>query len=74
MISLVSIWPSMDMINFGHSLGHGVGLVIHEAKSFFRVRRNFAYRYGYNRRPGVYISQIGGVRIEDLVIVTDRGL
>ena len=59
---------------FGHSLGHGVGLAIHENP---RVSPNSGdiLQPGMviTIEPGVYINDIGGVRIEDLVAVTAEG-
>ena len=59
---------------FGHSLGHGVGLFIHEQP---RVSFNDAtvLRPGHvvTVEPGVYIPGVGGCRIEDTVIMTSDG-
>ena len=58
--------------NFGHSLGHGVGLVVHE---FPRVGPNSTDLIGegmvFTIEPGIYLSGWGGVRIEDIVLVKD---
>ncbi|HEX5413837.1 MAG TPA: Xaa-Pro peptidase family protein [Terriglobia bacterium] len=57
---------------FTHSTGHGVGLEIHEMP---RVSRGDKSRlragYAITVEPGVYIEGLGGVRIEDTVLVTD---
>jgi Xaa-Pro aminopeptidase len=63
---------------FGHGLGHGVGLDIHEGP---QLRRAPAGGQGAELRagvvtsvePGIYLEGWGGVRIEDLALVTDAG-
>lgn len=55
---------------FGHSLGHGVGLAVHEApnlspKSDFLLEENMVVTV----EPGIYLPGEFGVRIEDLVVV-----
>lgn len=59
---------------FGHSLGHGVGLQIHEAPWMSRVS-DAPLKSGHvvTVEPGVYIEGVGGCRIEDMVFVTDTG-
>jgi len=59
---------------FGHGLGHGVGLEIHEAPSVGpRATRSVPVGSIITIEPGIYIPGLGGVRIEDLVVVeSDR--
>ena len=59
---------------FGHSLGHGVGLEIHEAPTA-SCRSTAALEPGMlvTVEPGVYLEGNLGVRIEDLVLITDSG-
>ena len=57
-----------------HNLGHGVGLEIHELPVFSNVsEETLAAGNAMTVEPGVYLAGRGGVRIEDLVIVTDQG-
>ncbi len=60
---------------FGHGLGHGVGLEVHEAPRLSRTAGEQPLRAGsiVTVEPGIYIPDRYGVRIEDLVAVTDNG-
>ncbi len=59
--------------HFGHGLGHGVGLEIHEAPRLSRVGADALLVPGtvVTVEPGVYLPDELGVRIEDLVVVRD---
>ncbi|MDQ3916460.1 MAG: Xaa-Pro peptidase family protein [Actinomycetota bacterium] len=59
---------------FGHGLGHGVGLDIHEAPRLHKTSEDTLVTSDVvTVEPGVYESGIGGIRIEDCVLVTGEG-
>ena len=60
---------------FVHSLGHGIGLEVHEPPWLSQTRGEQTLRSGmvFSVEPGIYLPGWGGVRIEDLVVLEDNG-
>jgi Xaa-Pro aminopeptidase len=59
---------------FGHGLGHGVGLEVHEAPTVSSRSQALAEAgMVFTIEPGIYLPGVGGVRIEDMVLVTADG-
>jgi len=60
---------------FGHSLGHGIGIDVHEGPRLSKLAADQLIPSGaaVTIEPGIYIAGWGGVRIEDLMLVTDQG-
>jgi len=59
---------------FGHGLGHGVGLAVHE-DPFVNADNKDVVQEGmvFTIEPGIYIPDQGGVRLEDMILVTAHG-
>src|SRR3989338_6113644 len=59
---------------FGHGLGHGIGLAVHECPTI-NARNKELLEEGmiFTVEPGIYIPGWGGIRIEDIVLVTPHG-
>lgn len=60
---------------FGHSTGHGIGLEVHEGPSVSRLaEKKFVENNVITNEPGLYYPEIGGIRIEDDMLVTASGV
>lgn len=59
---------------FGHGLGHGIGLVVHELPTISALSNDIIKtNQVFSIEPGIYLPNQFGIRIEDLVIVTAQG-
>lgn len=59
---------------FGHSLGHGVGIAIHEAPRLSRFDDTILEPgMVVTVEPGIYIPEWGGIRLENMILVTEDG-
>jgi Xaa-Pro aminopeptidase len=61
------------LVGFRHGLGHGVGLRVHESPSVASSGERLRKGHVITIEPGLYYPDIGGVRIEDTIVVTKNG-
>ncbi len=58
---------------FRHGLGHGVGIAVHEAPTINSVSDGILEEnMVLTVEPGIYLPNIGGVRLEDMVLITEE--
>lgn len=58
-----------------HSLGHGIGIEVHEAPRLSpRSKEELTENMIFSIEPGIYLPNFGGVRIEDLVLIEQNGI
>ncbi|OEL02295.1 peptidase M24 [Staphylococcus succinus] len=59
---------------FGHSLGHGIGLDVHEGPNLSKKSESkLEINNCVTIEPGIYLDGLGGVRIEDDILITENG-
>jgi len=65
-------YPEIEGCGFTHSTGHGVGLNVHERPSLSEAGDMLVDGNVVTVEPGLYYPKIGGIRLEDLVVVTAK--
>jgi Xaa-Pro aminopeptidase len=59
---------------FGHGTGHGIGISVHEDPAINSENKDLVQEgMVFTIEPGIYLSDWGGVRIEDMIRVTSTG-
>jgi Xaa-Pro aminopeptidase len=59
---------------FGHGVGHGIGVAVHEAPSINSTGEGILEEnMVITIEPGIYLPSLGGVRLEDMLLITDNG-
>jgi Xaa-Pro aminopeptidase len=61
------------MQGFFHGTGHGVGLDVHEPPRISKAKCTLKTGHIVTVEPGLYYPGVGGVRLEDMVLITDDG-
>jgi len=61
------------MQGFFHGTGHGVGLDVHEPPRISKSKCTLKTGHIVTVEPGLYYPGVGGVRLEDMILITDEG-
>jgi Xaa-Pro aminopeptidase len=61
------------MRGFFHGTGHGVGLDVHELPRISKAKCTLKTGNIVTVEPGLYYPGVGGVRLEDMILITDNG-
>lgn len=60
---------------FSHGIGHGLGLDVHEIPYFPKTsQERLVENLIITNEPGIYVENLGGVRIEDDLLITSQGV